>query len=114
MFSRDADALTEQEKNDWAASFQQAAIDSIINGVHHALADNTVRCVVAGGGVLANSLLRKQLEATAQQFQIPVHLPESSYCVDNAAMIAGLGYHLFINGQHDSLSITASPRGIAS
>ena len=114
VFPRQADELTEQEKNDWAASFQHAAIDSIINGVHHALTDNTVRCVVAGGGVLANSLLRKQLEATAQQFQIPVHLPESSYCVDNAAMIAGLGFHLFMNGQHDSLCITASPRGIAS
>ena len=114
VFPRDPDELSTQEIRDWACSFQHAAVDSIINGVRNALSNNTVRCVVSGGGVLANSLLRTKLTVTADQFHIPIHLPESSYCVDNAAMIAGLGHHLFINGQRDSLSITASPQGIAS
>ena len=114
VFPHSAADLNDQEINDWACSFQHAVVDSIMNGVLNALSNNTVRCVVAGGGVLANSLLRTNLEAISSQFHIPVHLPQSTYCVDNAAMIAGLGYHLFMNGQHESLSITASPRGIAS
>jgi len=114
VFPNNANDLSEQEINDWAASFQLAAVDSIINGLHNALSNNTVRCVVAGGGVLANSLLRTKLQATAETFQIKVYLPQSTYCVDNAAMIAGFGYYLFTNGHCDSLNITASPRGIAS
>jgi N6-L-threonylcarbamoyladenine synthase len=114
VFPRNADELTDSEINDWAASFQEAAVDSVIAGFHHALTHHDVRCVVAGGGVLANSLLREKLTTTASSFNIPIHLPDNSYCVDNAAMIAGLGFHLFAKGQHDSLHVTASPRSIAS
>ena len=114
FFPRNADELSETEINDWAASFQEAAVDSIITGLHHALEHHDVRCVVAGGGVLANSLLREKLNATALHYNIPIHLPDHAYCVDNAAMIAGLGFHLFQEGHSDSLHVTASPRGIAS
>ena len=114
VFPRNADELSESEVNDWAASFQEAAVDSVITGLHHALEHQKVRCIVAGGGVLSNSLLREKLNATASSFNIPIHLPDSLYCVDNAAMIAGLGFHLFTEGHRDSLHVTASPRGIAS
>jgi len=114
VFPHDANELTESEINDWAASFQEAAVDSVIAGLHHALERHDVRCVVAGGGVLANTLMRKKLNATGTSYNIPIHLPDNSYCVDNAAMIAGLGFHLFTEGHRDSLHVTASPRGIAS
>ena len=114
VFPRDASSLSEQDVFDWASSFQEAAVDSIMNGVRHALGDNQVRCILAGGGVLANTLLRKQLVATAEGCNIPIHLPDFNYCVDNAAMIAGLGYHLYESGHRDQLDITASPKGIAS
>jgi len=114
VFPRTAADLEKQEICDWAASFQHAAVDSIMHGIRHALEHNKVRCVVAGGGVLANTLLRKQLEATGSSYNIPIHLPDFKFCVDNAAMIAGLGYHLFEIGHRDQLNVTASPKGIAS
>ncbi len=114
VFPRNSTDLNYQEICDWAASFQHAAVDSIMHGIQHALDHNNVRCVVAGGGVLANTLLRKQLEATASGYNIPIHLPDFKFCVDNAAMIAGLGYHLFEIGHRDQLNITASSKGIAS
>ena len=114
VFPNDPEELQEQEIFAWAASFQHAAVDSIMHGLQHALDHNEVRCIVAGGGVLANTLLRKQLEATATSYNIPIHLPDFKYCVDNAAMIAGLGYHLFEIGHRDQLNVTASPKGIAS
>ncbi len=114
VFPNNVENLKEQEIFDWAASFQHAAVDSIIHGIQHAIEHNEVRCIVAGGGVLANTLLRKELEATATSYNIPIHLPDFKYCVDNAAMIAGLGYHLFEIGHRDQLNVTASPKGIAS
>lgn len=113
-FPRSATDLTKDEIHDWAASFQLAAVETIIIGLRNALEHNDVRCIVAGGGVLANSLLRKQLLDTAASVNIPIHLPDRMYCVDNAAMIAGIGCHLFDSGHKDSLTITASPKGIAS
>ncbi len=114
VFPRDVSSLSNEDIHDWAASFQEAAVDSLMRGIHNALDNNRVRCVVAGGGVLANTLLRKQLEVTAERYNIPIHLPDFNYCVDNAAMIAGLGYHLYEQGHRDQLDITASPKGIAS
>ncbi|MDG1137479.1 MAG: tRNA (adenosine(37)-N6)-threonylcarbamoyltransferase complex transferase subunit TsaD [Phycisphaerales bacterium] len=114
VFPRDVSMLLEQDVFDWAASFQEAAVDSIMLGIQHAVTDNQVRCIVAGGGVLANTLLRKKLEAAADSYNIPIHLPDFNYCVDNAAMIAGLGYHLYERGHRDQLTVTASPKGIAS
>ena len=40
---------------------------------------------VAAGGVAANALLRERLGA---EFDVPVHVPPLSLCVDNGAMIA--------------------------
>ncbi|MBT5365535.1 MAG: tRNA (adenosine(37)-N6)-threonylcarbamoyltransferase complex transferase subunit TsaD [Phycisphaerae bacterium] len=114
IFPRAISELSEQEIFDWASSFQEAAVDTIINGIQHALGNNRVLCIVAGGGVLANTLLRKKLSAVAGSYNIPIHLPDIKYCVDNAAMIAGLGYHLFEMGHRDQLNVTASPKGIAS
>ncbi|MBT4530282.1 MAG: tRNA (adenosine(37)-N6)-threonylcarbamoyltransferase complex transferase subunit TsaD [Phycisphaerae bacterium] len=113
-FPRNANELSEQEICNWASSFQHAAVDTITKGIRTALAKNTVRCIVTGGGVLANSLLRTELKAIANEFHIPVYLPDPTFCVDNAAMIAGLGYHLFQNGHCDPLTLTASPKGTAS
>ena len=107
--------LTQQERCNWAASFQLAAVDTLDHGFQHALAhQNDVRCIVAGGGVLANSLLRTRLRSIASSHHISLHLPAMTYCVDNAAMIAGLGFPLFKDGHRDSLEVTASPQGIAS
>ena len=114
VFPRSASDLSKQEIFNWACSFQHAAVDSILNGIRSALHTKKVRCVVAGGGVLANSLLRAKLDEIATEFNLPVYVPDSSYCVDNAAMIAGLGYHLFERGHCDPLTLTASPRGVAS
>lgn len=114
VFPRIASSLSTEEKNDWSASFQEAVVDTIIRGVKEALKNHSVKCIVAGGGVLANSRLREHLLSVAEDFHVQLHVPELSYCVDNAAMIAGLGWHLFSNTQFANLELTASPRGIAS
>jgi len=56
--------------------------------------EKKVNTLLLGGGVAANSTLREELIKEARKKGIKVFFPAMSLCMDNAAMIAGLGYHL--------------------
>jgi N6-L-threonylcarbamoyladenine synthase len=53
-----------------------------------------ISSVIVGGGVAANGVLRKKFADAALRNKINVVFPLKEHCMDNAAMIAGLGYHL--------------------
>ncbi len=90
-----------------AASFQKAAIDMLVKRVKKAAIDTGMKTIVTGGGVAANSYLRKSL---SQLEGFTVYNPSLKLCGDNGAMIAGLGYHYLKNGIKSPLSTTVSPR----
>jgi N6-L-threonylcarbamoyladenine synthase len=90
-----------------AAAFQKAAIDMIVSRVVRAVGDTGIRKVVAGGGVSANSYLRKRLVG---EKGIEAIFPSPKLCTDNAAMVAGLGYHFLIDGKTSSLGLNAEAR----
>ena len=111
-FTRTADDLSERERADLAASFQAAAVDTLIMKMGRALdqlAARGVACrgVVIGGGVSANSHLRERAVAFTEERGLQLHLPELAYCVDNAAMIAGLAHEHLAAGRVDSLDLPA-------
>ncbi len=86
---------------DLCASIQKAIIDIIIEKVKQALKYTGFKQLVLGGGVSANSRLRKALKFTNES----VFLPPLPYTTDNAAMIAMAGYLKFkenINASLDS------------
>ena len=73
---------------DLAASFQRAAVDTLIaKSIKAARAEGLDRIVVAGG-VGANRLLRKEM---AERFEGEVYYPRLAFCTDNGAMIAVAG-----------------------
>ncbi len=114
VFERDFRDLPEHERANLAASFQQAAVAAIILKLQRALAHmrsrgRTVRSLLVGGGVSANSLLRSRLHDLADAEGLDLRLPPQQYCVDNAAMIAGLAFHLYRAGQRDGMDLTATP-----
>ena len=90
-----------------AASFQRAAIDMLVRRLFRAVEDTGIRRVVAGGGVAANSRLRRNL---AEHDELEVHFPPLELCTDNGAMIAGLGYHLLQRGDRGGLDLDVSAR----
>jgi N6-L-threonylcarbamoyladenine synthase len=100
--------ITEQDKPHIAAAFQEAALNDIANKALAAAEQFGCKMIFLGGGVTHNQRLRELFKAS----KVPVHWPLPGLSLDNAAMIAGLGYHLFIqrNRQGDSLDLEPKPR----
>lgn len=85
-----AELLTEQQRNDFAASFQRVAVETLVDKTEKAFNDYNPASVVIAGGVAANQELRRVLSEL-----IPVNIDYApmSLCTDNAAMVASLGYY---------------------
>jgi len=84
----EADGCLDERRADLAASFQRAAVDTLIaKSIKAARAEGLERIVVAGG-VGANKLLRKEM---AERFEGEVYYPRLAFCTDNGAMIAVAG-----------------------
>jgi N6-L-threonylcarbamoyladenine synthase len=94
---------------DVAAAFEEAVVDVLITKLRRAIRRQDVRCALVAGGVAANNRLRSRLAELAEQEQLDVFYPPLELCTDNAAMIAGLGYHRFQNGTRHDLSLDAYP-----
>jgi N6-L-threonylcarbamoyladenine synthase len=97
---------------DIAASFQQAAIDCLVDRSQLALDRmGHVRAFVVAGGVAANARVRAALEGLASSRGLRFVAPPLALCTDNAAMIAWAGLERLAEGATgDPLEIAARPR----
>jgi N6-L-threonylcarbamoyladenine synthase len=112
VFERDHASLSASRQADLAASFQRAAVGAVMLKLRRAVeagGAGAYRSLLVGGGVCANSRLRRDLVAFAAERGLVLRLPPMELCVDNAAMIAGLGYHSLREGAVSSLDLAAVP-----
>jgi N6-L-threonylcarbamoyladenine synthase len=84
----EAEGIIDNVRADIAASFQRAAIDTLVGRTLKAAKSEQAQRIVVAGGVGANSLLREDLAA---RFSGSVFYPRHEYCTDNGAMIAVAG-----------------------
>ncbi|HUC96649.1 MAG TPA: tRNA (adenosine(37)-N6)-threonylcarbamoyltransferase complex transferase subunit TsaD [Candidatus Saccharimonadales bacterium] len=82
--------LDDHKRNDFAASFQRIAVETLVDQTEKAFHDLKPKSVVIAGGVAANQELRRILSE-----RIPIHIDYApmNLCTDNAAMIATLGFY---------------------
>ncbi|MDR2393755.1 MAG: tRNA (adenosine(37)-N6)-threonylcarbamoyltransferase complex transferase subunit TsaD [Treponema sp.] len=92
---------------DIAASFQKTAVDILLRSLFRAVEDTGLTTTVAGGGVAANSYLRRLL---GERQDLRCIFPSPELCGDNGAMIAGLGYRYLIRGERSPLTALACAR----
>lgn len=99
----------EINKNDVAASFQNAAVEILTENTIKATIQKNVKTICLAGGVASNTALRQSLYNKANQIGAQLYYPPPVLCTDNAAMIAAAGYYEYKNKTTANLSLNAYP-----
>jgi N6-L-threonylcarbamoyladenine synthase len=102
--------LSDQELADVVASYQEAVVDVLVVKTLRAAQACAARHVVVCGGVACNSRLRVRFAETAKADGVALTIAAPRYCTDNAAMIAGLGYHQIRRGGSDPIDLPVAAR----
>lgn len=95
---------------DIAASFQEAAVEILVEKTLRAAENKGIDVVTLSGGVAANSRLRALLAEKLSSLGLQFSYPANNLCTDNAAMIATAGMYQFQRSGSSSLSVDANPQ----
>jgi N6-L-threonylcarbamoyladenine synthase len=98
--------LNVKEKQDICASFQETAIDVLVKKAILACKLKKTNRLLIGGGVVANSRLREKFTQAQKTHNLRCYFPQKPLCMDNAAMVAGIGYQLFKKGFQSDLYLS--------
>lgn len=85
------ESITGEVKKELAREFEDAVTEVIISKTRTALEATEFKTLIIGGGVIANSYIRKAFEALAGEYGIPLYLPAPGLTGDNALMITLAG-----------------------
>lgn len=113
--------LTDQQRADFAASFEQTAVDILIEKIKVALKQNPeTESLIIAGGVSANQRLRHDLNFYIEQQNSKLHnrinlyFPEPRFSGDNGAMVASAAYYEIVSKipPTDPFALNIMPRSI--
>jgi len=99
-----------QNINDICASVQHTIINILMDKLKLAVAQTDIRQIAIGGGVSANSGIRKALKAAEAQYGWTTFIPKFEYTTDNAAMIGIVGYYKFLEKQFADQQVVSKAR----
>jgi N6-L-threonylcarbamoyladenine synthase len=102
--------LTEQQRADIAASFQEAVVDSLVSKSLDACSYVGADTLLVVGGVAANRRLTEVATQRCADAGVTLRIPRPALCTDNGAMIAAVGDLLVRAGRSASpLDFGADP-----
>ena len=92
-----------QEGRDLMASFEASVVRQLLKPLPGFVEKYRPAVITLSGGVAANTLLRRELEAMGVALGVEVLLPPLGLTTDNAAMIARAGQLAWRRGQRDDV-----------
>jgi N6-L-threonylcarbamoyladenine synthase len=98
----------EENLNDICASIQYTIVDYLMDKLKNTVKKTGIKEIAIGGGVSANSGIRKALRDAEEDLGWTTYIPKFEYCTDNAAMIAMVGelkYKKEIFSSKDAVSL---------
>ena len=107
--TRNYPELSGQLLADTVASYQAAVVDVLVRKSADARRTYGAKTVVVAGGVACNAELRRRMaESVGNSAKLMLAPPK--YCTDNAAMVAGAGFHGFRKGRFIDLNADSFAR----
>lgn len=94
-----AEKLTDEQRANFAASFQETACEILLRKMQVALDQHAdAKSVVLAGGVSASRALREKAVEFGRRNGVAVYYPELKYAGDNAAMVGAAAYYEILSG----------------
>jgi N6-L-threonylcarbamoyladenine synthase len=100
----------EENKADICASVQNIIIKILMDKLKLAVEETGINQIAIGGGVSANSGIRKTLKEAEAKFGWKTYIPKFEYTTDNAAMIGIVGYQKYLHNQFENASVVSKAR----
>jgi N6-L-threonylcarbamoyladenine synthase len=85
----------EKTKAAIAREFEDAVAEVLIAKTKKAIELHGARMLLIGGGVIANTHIRRAFERLVAEMSVPLFIPEGNLTTDNALMIAAAGFLRF-------------------
>ena len=102
--------FVKENLNDICASIQYTIIGILMDKLKLAVKQTGITHIAIGGGVSANSGIRKALKDAEQKFGWTTYIPKFEYTTDNAAMIAIVGYLKYLEKDFSDFDVMATAR----
>lgn len=103
-----------ERRDDICASIQEAIVGILMDKLKKAVKQTGIKQIAIGGGVSANSGIRKALVDAEQKYQWITYIPKFEYCTDNAAMIGIVGYLKYKEANFTNQSISPKAKYVIS
>ena len=94
---------------DLCASFQKTVVVTLLRRLRRAAEERRPRSLLLTGGVAANSRLREDARALAEELGLPLFVPPIALSTDNAAMIGAAGFLAWERGERAGWDVEADP-----
>lgn len=102
--------FVEENLNDICASIQYTIVEILMDKVKTAAAQTGITQVAIGGGVSANSGIRKAMSEAESLYGWKTFIPKFEYTTDNAAMIGIAAFYKYLDGNFEDASVVAKAR----
>ena len=96
--------------NDICASIQYTIIKILMDKIKKASKETGIKRIAIGGGVSANSGIRKAIKDGEHSYGWKTYIPKFEYTTDNAAMIGVVGHLKYLKKDFSELDVIAKAR----